>query len=176
LLSGASIIVAQTLPRLPGAARKAAQVVGDVLLLGLWASQASPLRWALDAASVLRRVATLVLPWWGAYLDWFDRRAFQPLIGLALITTRVVPVAITLPIVIYANQQLALNSVARQRTSCVIVLMLISAGIAGRWLSKQLTRPLRPLSMRMRTIAQTDLTSVAQRGSTFTVTLPQRPA
>jgi signal transduction histidine kinase len=126
IAGGVAVMAVQLRPGLPRGATWAAHLFTGGALLALWAAQYSlidPLSWGLGAATLLRALAVLVLPWLSERAMRFDTGALQVRLALAFGTATLVPLLIAMPV--------TLNSFEQRRVERVLVQQERSATAGG---------------------------------------------
>ncbi|HEX2913438.1 MAG TPA: HAMP domain-containing sensor histidine kinase [Chloroflexia bacterium] len=171
LASGSGVVLTQWFPRSYPALKRIVHLAGGLTILGLWitiSARVAPEYYVLGVAVMLRGIATLFLPWWGALIDRFDSRAFRPRVALSLVTVALVPVLVALPLVLDVLKQHPGDQVfARQLAFGVTLVIGLVAGVAGWWLAGLLTGSLTRLTQGVNRIAAGEReVSLAQQGTT----------
>lgn len=123
LLAGVAVVVIQFTPRLPRLALWAVYAVAGGSLLVFWVAVSvwvDPAYWVLNAAAVVRGMATILLPWLGARAAAFDGRALRSRLAVAFVTAALVPTLIVLPIVLNAVDNAAMQRALRSQQSAIV--------------------------------------------------------
>ncbi len=123
LLAGLAVVTAQFLPRLPRGVLWAICLIAGGVTLALWIALSILIDasyWVLAAATVLRGVATMFLPWLGAWAAAFDPRALRSRLAVAFVTAALVPTLVVLPVVLNAVDNGSVQrAMGRQQSAAV---------------------------------------------------------
>ena len=123
LLSGLAVVIVQFIPKAPRGWPWLVYLVSGGALLAFWivlSTWVDPAYWVLNAAAVLRGVATILMPWLGPWAAFFDARALRSRLAIAFVTAALVPTLIVLPIVLNAVDNTATQRALRAQQSAAI--------------------------------------------------------
>jgi signal transduction histidine kinase len=157
LAAGLAIVGAQILVWLPPTSRRAAHLIGGVLVIWAWFFGASldPLALALSPSTLLRGLVILFLP---VLSDWavrFDRRSLRVRLALTLTTTAFIPPLVILPFVL-ASVDGSRETAIRQIAFLATVLVAVVSAMGGWLLAGILSRSVVELIAVLRQIGEGD--------------------